>query len=117
MRATRPGAVGYSARLINYFFRGRFFLSGPNNYEDSLGEIDVLNDTAEVMNGAFEIYYDDAQGTWHLVGTAESDPIPVNVPPPIIGEIPNLIDECSLWLEVTDHQGNLGWGGDSFPVG
>jgi hypothetical protein len=51
-----PRAVGYSAGLINYFFRGRLDVepTGP-------GTFSVKNLSPEPMLGMFELYYDDAQ--------------------------------------------------------
>ncbi len=51
-----PRAVGYSAGLLDYFFRGDLDL-----IEDTVtgsGYV-IVNNTEEDMNGAFEIYYDD----------------------------------------------------------
>lgn len=51
-----PRAVGYSAGLLNYFFRGdinlEFDLDAVNGYV-------ILNNTEEEMDGTFEVYYDD----------------------------------------------------------
>jgi len=54
-----PRAVGYSAGLLNYFFRGAFSVHVTNA---EMGQYAVRNDTAEPMNGTLGIYYDDAKG-------------------------------------------------------
>jgi hypothetical protein len=49
-----PRAVGYSARLLDYFFRGKLEMS-PS--EDGEGYV-IENKTEEDMDGTFELYYD-----------------------------------------------------------
>jgi hypothetical protein len=72
-----PRAVGYSAGLLNYFFRGAFAVYGTN-YEGA--QYAVRNDTTEAMNGIFQLYYDDAQGTRHHFGTDQTIPVPASMP-------------------------------------
>ena len=64
-----PRAVGYSAGLINYFFRGKLdFIPDPDNP----GKYLIKNLGSEEMKGTFALYYDDkdgkrypvADGTW-----------------------------------------------------
>ena len=54
-----PRAVGYSAGLLNYFFRGDINLelstSDPSKFV-------IKNDSDEDMTGKFEIYYDNSNG-------------------------------------------------------
>ncbi|TFG90903.1 MAG: hypothetical protein E4H16_00880 [Candidatus Atribacteria bacterium] len=57
--ATRliPKAVGYSADLLYYFFRGKL------KAELGDGEIQITNKSEETMHeGTFELYYDNEQG-------------------------------------------------------
>jgi len=49
-----PRAVGYSAGLLDYFFRGKIEMS-PS--EDGSGYV-IENKTEEDMDGTFELYYD-----------------------------------------------------------
>jgi hypothetical protein len=49
-----PRAVGYSAALVDYFFRGVLTLEQAETDSDYV----LVNQTAEAMDGAFELYYD-----------------------------------------------------------
>ncbi len=49
-----PRAVGYSAGLLNYFFRGDIDL-----IDEGSGYV-IVNNTEEDMDGTFELYYDNA---------------------------------------------------------
>jgi len=61
-RQLLPRAVGYSASLINYFFRGQLGVTG------SQGGLTVKNLTTETMSsGNISIYYDDPTSTRHLL--------------------------------------------------
>ncbi|MBI3301592.1 MAG: hypothetical protein HYZ72_05890 [Deltaproteobacteria bacterium] len=52
-------AVGYSAGLLNYFFRGKLdFLPDPSNPNQYL----IKNLGPDDMQGTFTLYYDDADG-------------------------------------------------------
>ena len=51
-----PRAVGYSAGLLNYFFRGEIDMI-PDNATGS-GHV-IVNNTDEDMNGIFELWYDN----------------------------------------------------------
>lgn len=54
-----PRAVGYSAGLINYFFRGKLdFIADTNNP----GKYVIKNLGPEDMKGTFTLYYDAADG-------------------------------------------------------
>jgi hypothetical protein len=52
-----PRAVGYSAGLLNYFFRGQL----DAKFEGDNG-IYITNNSSEAMNGAFRLYYDASNG-------------------------------------------------------
>jgi len=62
-----PRAVGYSAGLINYFFRGSIDAS-----LDANGNVIVTNSGSEDMNGTFTLYYDDANDERNPVPGASS---------------------------------------------
>jgi hypothetical protein len=49
-------AVGYSAGLINYFFRGKINLAPSQDF--GLGWFDIINQGAEALEGTFTLYYD-----------------------------------------------------------
>jgi hypothetical protein len=49
-----PRAVTYSTALVDYFFRGRLFVSGDDT------AMAIRNTSDEAMNGTFTLYYDDA---------------------------------------------------------
>lgn len=51
-----PRAIGYSAGLLNYFFRGQINMI-PDNQTGS-GYI-IVNNSDEDMSGSFELYYDN----------------------------------------------------------
>ncbi len=53
-----PQAVGYSAGLLNYFFRGEL-----DTQADGSDGILITNLSTEDMNGTFELYYDSTDGT------------------------------------------------------
>ncbi len=54
-----PRAVGYSAGLLNYFFRGQINMDkDPNNSSLYV----IKNESDEYMSGTFTLYYDDASG-------------------------------------------------------
>ncbi len=51
-----PRAVGYSAGLLNYFFRGQIDMV----HDDATGSgYVIVNNTDEDMNGTFELWYDN----------------------------------------------------------
>ena len=51
-----PSAVGYSAGLLNYFFRGQMNMDkDPNNGSQYV----IKNESSEYMSGTFTLYYDD----------------------------------------------------------
>jgi hypothetical protein len=52
-----PRAVTYSTALIDYFFRGRMFVSGTDR------TMAIRNVGDDVMDGTFTLYYDDAADT------------------------------------------------------
>jgi hypothetical protein len=59
-----PRAIGYSAALIDYFFRGKIDLI-PD--PDTPGAYIVRNLGDEVMDGTVRLFYDDANGTRHEI--------------------------------------------------
>lgn len=65
-----PRAVGYSAGLLNYFFRGQIDME-PDPDNPGMYVIENLSD--EPMEGTFELYYDDASGNRHPVEGASWD--------------------------------------------
>jgi hypothetical protein len=67
-----PRAVGYSAGMINYFFRGAFSIY---SLDSDRGPFFVRNRTGEPMNGTFQIYWDDASGNRQPVGLAQTIPV------------------------------------------
>jgi hypothetical protein len=52
-----PRAVGYSAGLLDYFFRGELDAEA-----DGSDGIKIMNKYSEDMNGTFALYYDDENG-------------------------------------------------------
>ena len=80
-----PRAVGYSAGLLNYFFRGQIdMVSDPNN----AGKYIIKNISNEKMTGAFSLYYDNASNkrilltTWDLTIYANDQSSSVSFTPP-----------------------------------
>lgn len=53
-----PRAVGYSAGLLKYFFRGTLAYNGENG-----NTIKITNESNEDMQGTFALYYDNNQGS------------------------------------------------------
>lgn len=56
-----PRAVGYSAGLINYFFRGKIAVLTDT------GLAQIKNEGTELLKGQFTLYYDDVAGKRHPV--------------------------------------------------
>lgn len=79
-----PRAVGYSAGLLKYFFRGKLDVLplGPGN-------IKIKNLSSESMNGTFWLYYDANDGTRRSLGSwqltigagGSSNPVAFGEPP------------------------------------
>lgn len=71
-----PRAVGYSAGLIDYFFRGKMdFIAHPS----TPGTYAIENLSNEAMNGTFELHYDDINGNRQPVpGASWTLPVPAN---------------------------------------
>ncbi len=71
-----PNAVGYSAGLLNYFFRGELEVVQNSNSNS----ITITNNSSEDMDGTFTLYYDASDdtrksvsdGSWYLVLEAGS---------------------------------------------
>lgn len=78
-----PRAVGYSAGLINYFFRGDIDLV----YDERTQGYFIVNNGGEALQGAFELYYDGkddtrypiAQGNWDALTVGSGQRVPVAV--------------------------------------
>lgn len=85
-------AVGYSAGLINYFFRGKIDMVPV---ADTCCSFQIQNQTDEPMSGTFTVYYDDVDGNrravtgaaWTLPIAAQSLSTPVVFTPPQLGNI------------------------------
>ena len=69
-----PRAIGYSAGLVNYFFRGRLDVQ-PDPTNPSTFKITNLS-TFDICNGTLTVYYDDVQGHRTLLPTSST---PVNL--------------------------------------
>lgn len=54
-----PRAAGYSAGLVDYFFRGEINMEPDSG---SPGQYVIKNKSNEAMSGIFGLYYDDASG-------------------------------------------------------
>ncbi len=63
-----PRAVGYSASLLDYFFRGTldFTVSASSSSANQNG-LTITNTSAEAMDGTFTLYADNAAGERDLV--------------------------------------------------
>ncbi|MBI4822828.1 MAG: hypothetical protein HY805_01165 [Nitrospirae bacterium] len=61
-----PRAVGYSAGLLDYFFRGRIDMEPDPN---SQGQYIIKNLSNEQMNGTFSLYYDDIYDSRRLIAS------------------------------------------------
>lgn len=61
-----PRAVGYSAGLLNYFFRGQINMAPDQN---SSGQYVIKNESNEYMSGLFSLYYDDTGDNRHHVAS------------------------------------------------
>ncbi len=87
-----PRAVGYSAGLIDYFFRGKIDMVP---IADSCCSFNIQNLTDEYMSGTFSVYYDDVDGNrravtgadWVLFISPHSLSTPVLFAPPQLGSI------------------------------
>lgn len=62
-----PRAVGYSAALLDYFFRGRLDTFGTSD------DVAAFNPGDEPMEGKFTLFYDDVDGVRHEVAGASWD--------------------------------------------
>lgn len=60
---THPRAVGYSAGLLNYFFRGKLGVEETGVTPSGEVEITITNLSEEpLVDGVFELYYDNENG-------------------------------------------------------
>jgi hypothetical protein len=61
-----PRAIGYSAQVLSYFFRGKL------DVEMSNGSLKIRNASQETMTGGkFDLYYDKATGERNLLTSAD----------------------------------------------
>lgn len=58
-----PRAIGYSAALLDYFFRGQIDMV----HDPDSGETFILNQSDEILDGTFSLYYDAADGSRYPV--------------------------------------------------
>lgn len=63
-----PRAVGYSAALLDYFFRGEIDMTADSG---NSGQYVIENESDENMSGTFRLYYDDKYDMRKLVPAAE----------------------------------------------
>ena len=83
-----PRAVGYSAALIDYFFRGKFELEEAPTGSGFV----IVNHTDEDLAGTFALYYDSTSGTRQALwseplalgakGSETDRSMPINFSPP-----------------------------------
>lgn len=59
-----PRAVGYSANLLSFFFRGNISMVEDT---ENPGTYKITNNSEEPINGAFNLYYDDTNDNRDLV--------------------------------------------------
>lgn len=64
-----PRAVGYSAGLLDYFFRGDIDMDSDPN---TSGYYIIKNLSNENMSGIFSLYYDDANDNRHFITSWDS---------------------------------------------
>jgi hypothetical protein len=77
-----PRAVGYSAGLIDYFFRGKIDITGHALPDGTTvpGAFDFVNLGDEPLTGTVQLYYDDANNNrYPVVGTGTEWPMHVNL--------------------------------------
>jgi hypothetical protein len=64
-----PRAVGYSAALLDYFFRGKIlFEVDDEDTVHALAEGRITNRSAEEMDGTFELFHESTGGSRELLG-------------------------------------------------
>ena len=67
-RLLLPRAVGYSAALLDYFFRGTLdFTVSASSTSPNQNELTMTNTSSEAMDGTFTLYADNAAGERDLV--------------------------------------------------
>lgn len=63
-----PRAIGYSAQVLSYFFRGQL------EAELVQGHLQIKNASSEIISdGEFSLYYDNENGERSLLSTAQAD--------------------------------------------
>lgn len=105
-----PRAVGYSAGLINYFFRGQVaLLESP----DHPGFYTIKNLSSEDMNGTFKLFYDDVGdvrhevpgAVWNLQIPANGESELITLPLPVSASLPQPKGTDKLVLAFTGSMG------------
>jgi hypothetical protein len=81
-----PRAVGYSAGLLDYFFRGTldFDVKVGTGQDGQMGLV-ITNTSAEAMDGVFALYAEDAEGN-----RGDSPEVSITLPLPPGGESPTV---------------------------
>lgn len=100
-----PRAVGYSAALLQYFFRGDISMTTASN---NVGKQILRNNSDEAMIGAFFLYFDDTEGKRT---TANTEGLTLTVPARSEIRIQNLlppIDERETVEALLVFKGKLG---------
>jgi len=64
-----PRAVGYSAGLLNYFFRGQLSLVPAG---ETMDQYALINSSTEDVSGTFSLYYDDESSNRILIAKWEN---------------------------------------------
>ena len=112
-----PRAVGYSAGLINYFFRGDIDLV----YDEKTQGYFIANNGGESLQGAFELYYDGKNDTRHridqqdwgavTVGSGQRVPVTVAFPDWNTAETPKDRDRYLLVFhgDMGEERASGGW--------
>jgi len=71
-RRLLPRATGYSAGLINYFFRGELDFEIRAGIQGGQSEIKITNNSQEGLEGAFSLYYEDASNNRYNIASWSS---------------------------------------------
>ncbi len=73
-----PRAVGYSAGLLDYFFRGRLqpsFVAGPNGGREVILQTQIFLPNEAIGPGTLRLLYDDENGVRRLIHEKRVDPV------------------------------------------
>ena len=101
-----PRAVGYSADMLKYFFRGEMCL-----VQDSSGNFVINNETPtkEAMNGRFSIYYDTNTGIRKQLYQDQTDrSVAYGVPSYVNFVMPSITDAAVAGRYILVFKGTLG---------